>query len=331
MKTLWSNYYIPPTPSLWSGRADTSPGERVFNFIQCIDLQNEHINTLSSDLKQFGIIGFCSDEGIRRNLGRLGAKQGPAALRKTLGNLATIDYHDLIELYDFGDITCNNQNLEESQHALGEVISLLIKNNIIPIVLGGGHETSWGHYLGIADTNYHKGLGIINFDAHFDLRTPPQPSFGTSGTPFWQIAEIRHKQQLPFDYFCIGIQRSGNTKSLFDAAKQLGAEYILAEQLHSSTSADSETRLKTFLDKHSAIYLTICLDVFATAFAPGVSAPQALGIYPVQALRLLKLIMESKKVVSMDIVELSPPYDINEMTAKLAAGIINNTLGYLKS
>jgi formiminoglutamase len=84
--------------------------------------------------------------------------------------------------------------------------------------------------------------------------------------------------------------------------------------------------LDDFMLSLDHIYLTICLDVLAECFAPGVSAPQPLGLSPWQTLPLLKYIIQSGKVVSLDIAELSPPLDQEQKTARLAALIIAELL-----
>jgi formiminoglutamase len=67
------------------------------------------------------------------------------------------------------------------------------------------------------------------------------------------------------------------------------------------------------------IYLTMCLDVFSSAFAPGVSAPQPFGLHPEIVMSLMKYVLLFKKVIHFDIAEISPRFDNDNQTAKLAA------------
>src|SRR5690606_24144628 len=101
---------------------------------------NEVENVLLRNENQpsFGIIGFAVEEGVRRNFGRLGAAQGPEALRRALSSLPVTDTN--IRLYDFGDIICPDGNLEQAQEQLGNCVATLLSHNITPVVLGGGHE-----------------------------------------------------------------------------------------------------------------------------------------------------------------------------------------------
>lgn len=202
--------YTPPQQTNWRGRSDSKPNERFFQCITCIDLQKQ---TLQQQDSTFAILGFCSDVGIQRNLGRLGAKEGPQALRQALAQLP-MHSANKVNIHDLGDIVCVKNDLETAQADLGALINNLLQHHYSPIVLGGGHETAWGHYQGIAAAYPQINLGIINFDAHFDLRPLLKNDQGSSGTPFFQIANARKKNHLPFDYFVIGIQEAANTKSL---------------------------------------------------------------------------------------------------------------------
>ncbi len=215
----WEHFYRPPNRLNWRGRYDGPEARRFHEVTQCIDLRERP--RLRSTSHSYAIIGFCCDEGIRRNQGRPGATQGPAHCRSSLSNIPVDKVDDFI-LYDLGDIHCVEHLLEESQIALGHVVSWVIDHGIKPIVIGGGHETAYGHYLGVAKSYPHADTAIINFDAHFDLRPLLDGGKGSSGTPFTQIAQHRTERRMNFNYYCIGIQQFGNTPLLFRKAKELG-------------------------------------------------------------------------------------------------------------
>lgn len=307
----WINRYAPAQPNTWQGRVDGG-AERYHQVVQCIDWRNQQ--TLKSP--GIAMIGFASDVGIRRNQGRFGAVEGPTALRKQLAALA-LTRPLSASLYDCGDILCHDGDLETSQIALSELVATVIQQGLTPLILGGGHEVAFGHYLGLAQSPLKNNLGIINIDAHLDVRACLADNKGTSGSSFLQIAHHRQKNQLPFHYLCVGLQPAANTIALWNTAKQIGAITILAEEMRANINY--LTTVKQFIAQCSAIYLTLCMDVFAQAYAPGVSAPQALGLTPAEVLPILRLIIGSKKVCSMDIAELSPRWDCDQQTARLAA------------
>jgi len=311
--------------NFWQGRKDSDTKERFWQYVQeasISDLNQENTKfNIANPKDNIALLGFSCDLGVSRNKGRVGAYEGSSSLRDNLKNLSL---QKDINIYDFGNIICDSKsdNLIKSQIGLGHSISKLLNNNFFPIILGGGHETAYGHYLGIKDTKFVKKLGIINFDAHFDLRPLLENNQGTSGTPFRQIYLDRKEQNYEFKYLCLGIQESANTKSLFDYAKYTGTEYVLAKEFYLNKLENIISKLNKFLDKVDYIYLTICLDVFSQSVAPGVSAPQALGLMPDQVKVLLETIKNSQKIISLDIVELNPKYDIDNMTAKLGANLI---------
>lgn len=314
---IWNTRYLPPDPTVWQGRADSPPGSCFFQNVKLVNLMAG--KPFDTSQTTFAIIGFRCDEGIRRNLGRIGAAEGPTALRQALAKLPV--QKSSFTLLDVGSITCSDGDLEASQYALGEVVALLIQNRVIPIVLGGGHEVAWGQYQGIAMACPDKHLGIINFDAHFDMR-PLTNNKGNSGTSFLQMAFSDEKSRRRFDYNCVGIQHAGNIRQLFETAKKYNAKVILADELHQGQLEKCVDFVDRVIDQNEIVYTTICLDVFSAAYAPGVSAIQPLGLYPWHLIPLIRQLAASGKVVSYDIAELSPRYDFDQCTARLAANLV---------
>ena len=139
---------------------------------------------------------------------------------------------------------------------------------------------------------------------------------------FRQISDICKDQGLDYSYFCLGIQKHCNTIDLFKTADRLGVNYILSKDIIDSDIWHVFEKLDKFINEQDHIYVTICSDVFSTAFAPGVSAAQPLGLHPEQVLKFLKYILKSKKVISFDICEVSPRFDQDNATANLSAVII---------
>lgn len=311
------NYKATET-SLWQGRKDSLEGDYFFQQVKLIDLSRESLPKTQAGTV---ILGLCSDEGIRRNEGRQGAKCGPLELRRQLAKLA---FHTPKQLIDIGNIVCDN-NLEQAQEQFSKMVSHSHSLGYKTLGFGGGHEIAWGHFCGL--TSHYPKLGIINFDTHFDLR-PGQKGYSTSGTPFRQIADFCLQNNMPFNYCCLGIQTIANSKRLFEDAKKFKVSYLTSEQINQETFAWQCAFLDNFMQNLDTIYLSLCLDVFAECFAPGVSSPQPMGLTPWQALPLLKYILQTGKVVSLDLAELSPPLDEGQKTARLAASLVATMLDY---
>ncbi|MCG6657249.1 formimidoylglutamase [Halomonas campisalis] len=271
------------------------------------------------------LVGFACDAGVARNQGRVGAAKGPRALRKALAPLA---WHRLGPAYDAGDIACHgDSDMEAAQGRLAERVDALLAKSLLPIVLGGGHEVAFGSWSGLA-RHLEAGdgpaprVGIINFDAHFDLRDPAHVR--SSGTPFAQIAEGCESRGWPFHYACLGVSRAANTRALFNRAQELG---VLVREDHEITPARLAavgSELDAFIGRCDLIYLTLDLDVLPAAEAPGVSAPAAHGV-PLALLEpLLSRVRDSGKLALVDLAELNPDFDIDGHTAKAAARLIHH-------
>lgn len=314
-------FYKKTDPAVWKGRqvSEELGPQYWYQIMRFLDQEKDHtLDSHSKDLN-FVFLGYACDEGVRRNQGRVGASAGPLAIRKQLAKLAL--HFNGAQLWDAGDLVCSDQHLEQTQTLLAENIEALLKKSAFPIVLGGGHDVAYGHAKGVLSSMEEgQRLGILNFDAHFDLR--PIDEEPNSGTPFYQLLTEAKASHLAVDYFVIGIQAPVNTPALFSIADSLAVGFVPLErcQLHYLEAVYNQ--LITFLEKVDIVYLTIDLDCFSAAYAPGVSAPSPIGLEPTFVLELLKLVIASKKLISMDVAELNPGYDLDQRTAKLAARLI---------
>lgn len=308
----------------WEGRTDLTDGSMGLRWHQVLnELDLTSAVHKSGATQNLAFLGFCSDEGVKRNKGRVGAQQGPDALRKSMASLPVHYDQEKIALFDAGNVLCPNQQLERAQQLLGQKVAQLLGQGFLPVVLGGGHEVAYGHYLGLHQFLHREqkqNLGIINVDAHFDLRSYEIES--SSGTPFRQIADLRRNHSLPFHYLCMGIQYQGNTRALFDTAYRTGTQFILAEHMRESHQEELLLRLRNWIHDKEFVYLSLDLDAIAAAHAPGVSAPNPFGLDPWIVRNIVQEVARSGKLLSIDIAELSPAYDQDGRTAKLAAQLV---------
>ncbi|MEZ8035266.1 formimidoylglutamase [Vibrio crassostreae] len=310
---------------VWTGRNDLEDGElgtRVHHITT--QVQSNVLNEGLTD-NAVAFVGFASDAGVARNKGRVGAKQAPNLIRQALANMA---WHCDTRIADLGDIECNDDQLEVSQKQCATVIANALSTSKV-ITLGGGHEVAWASFQGLAEhlhrtqSDQKPKIGIINFDAHFDLRefesdiADVKPS---SGTPFNQISEYCHTHQWPFHYACLGVSAASNTKALFNKADQLGVWYEHDRDITQVNQVAQLVKLQKFIAECDYLYLTIDLDVFPAATAPGVSAPAARGVsYEALAPFLEQIFKHSDKLIISDIAEYNPDYDVDGQTARLAA------------
>jgi formiminoglutamase len=319
--TDWERRYQPANRLMWRGRVDNPKiPSRFHEVTECVDLREDP--QLEPGPNTYALIGFACDEGVRRNFGRTGAAKGPDACRQSLANAPIGDIDDL-RLYDVGSVACWDGDLPGAQAALAHVVQLVLRKGVKPLVLGGGHETAWGHFQGMALAYPGERIGIINIDAHYDLRPLPDNGEGTSGTPFLQIAHLCHEENTPFDYTVIGIQKRSNTQLLTETACKLDVTTVYAQDLVADSSGTTAAVITQVLERNDKVYLTVCLDVFSAAHAPGVSAPQPLGVGPWQVMPVIQQVAASGKVIGFDICELAPQYDRDGATSLLAATLVS--------
>jgi len=310
----------------WQGRIDDPKDPDSFRWHQCInliDLNHVRKKDLPQKNRNFCFLGFSCDKGVEKNKGRVGTALGPFSIRRAMANLPA-NFEEQGNIYDAGNIHCLDGNLESAQQNLASAVEKILDLGLYPIVLGGGHEIAFGHFNGLKqytkNHNHPKLPAIINFDAHFDMR--PYDQGPNSGTMFRQIADMNQQENKNFSYFVLGIQKYSNTISLFKKAEELGVEYVLAKEIREYNLSAIKEKLHRFMAKHDHLYLTICSDVFSSAFAPGVSSPQPFGLDPEIALQLIKYVVQSGKTISVDIAEVSPRFDEDNHTAKLASVIV---------
>ena len=308
-----------PERELWQGRVDPEDGLAGTRWHQAVQFERPRDPAVS-------LLGFPSDLGVRANRGRPGAARGPDGLRRALAGQA---WHLKHGLYDAGNVVVD-QNLAAAQADYAGRLEKLLEQSEFVVGLGGGHEIGWGSYLGCRSWRDRLApgavLGILNFDAHFDLRRPaPGPS---SGTPFYQVAQDCAERGEEFHYACLGIARTANTPALYSRARELGVEYL--EDTRCSP-AESDPFLQHFLARVDLLYLSFCLDVLPAALAPGVSAPAALGVDPrwvTQALGAVGRLCREYGVrwLLADMAELAPELDRGGQTARLGARIVDEML-----
>ena len=325
--------------SLWTGRVEPFETQRArywYQLAQPYDFDKAG--------QRVGLVGFACDQGVRRNQGRIGARAAPPLLKSTFASLPVIkEIQDSFEgklttlMADAGDIECKDndtlaeQALEQAQQRYADVITSVIKQGSLAIGLGGGHAIAYGSFLGlwqamqIASSDQDKikaqtVIGIINFDAHLDIRAS---DVATSGTPFRQIAEHLQAFNQPFHYCCIGVSRLSNTAALFDRANDLGVQIISDEDCNHKKWKKLASQITNFIEQVDIIYLTIDMDCMPASVVPGVSAPAAYGINLGFVERAVKLIMDSGKVKIADIAEINPTYDIDNRSCKVAARLLS--------
>ncbi len=304
-------HHVNPSSTNWVGRISDSQ----LYWHELVQLVTD-LQIKEGQEPKIALLGYAVEAGVILNGGRSGAKDGPDSIRKMLGPLA----NHLIEttlVYDYGNIVAEDDNIDAAQSLMRDTIYTCLQEHHLPVILGGGHDAAFPHFLGVQKYIGTTGqtVGIINFDAHFDLR-PVIDGKGHSGSPFLQIA---NQFSDSFNYLVLGIQKASNPKTLFQTASSFNCNFLEIEQFNLAHWDLVKNSITNFIESVDKVYVSIDLDGFSSAYAPGVSAPSPIGFSPEIVFKSLDLIVQSNKLLSFDIVELNPRYDQDNNTARLAA------------
>ncbi len=273
------------------------------------------------------IFGVPTDEGIRRNGGRTGASEAPDAIRHWLGKLTPFAgphfkrQLDEIRIADLGNIP--DGDLEAMHEAALQRTSELIASGKIVVALGGGHDVTYPLVQGFGRAQHvPTEIGLINVDAHLDVREKRNGKHH-SGSSFRLLLE---EGIVKGEHFAeIGIQSFAASKAHFDWVLQQGARILTFEDATAAhlPNAFEECEVAiTHGDPDFPIYLSFDMDSVRASDAPGVSAPAPIGFLAEEAYELAVAAGLSKNVRMLDIVEVSPPQDVDGRTSRLAARMI---------
>ncbi len=269
--------------------------------------------------REVTLLGFAVDEGVRRNNGRMGARDGPRAAREMASRIPWLQAHPVADL---GDTVAVNGDLELAQREHATRVTDVLRAGQLPLTVGGGHELAWGTFQGVVSA--HSALRrvlVLNFDAHFDLR---RAEHSTSGTSFLQMHEWCCAHSVDFAYRVFGVSEFSNANELFARARGMRAQWWTDSALQTDVGvrealAALREEVLLYSGPNDVVYLSICLDVLPAADAPGVSAPAALGV-PLGTLELLlDTALTAPALRAVDIAELNPSLDRDDQTARIAA------------
>src|SRR5579883_1300578 len=270
------------------------------------------------------IFGIPTNEGIERNGGRPGADQAPQAIRQWLGKLTPFAgpqfkrHIDELKIVDLGDIPSGP--LEEMHEVAADVATELTTHGKIIIALGGGHDVTYPLAKGFGKAT--NDFGLINIDAHLDVR-PKKNGLHHSGSSFRLLIEEGIVQGRNFAE--IGIQSFAMAKEHFDWVISQGSRILMFEdatEAHLPNAFEECEVAITRGDFEMPIYLSFDIDSIRSSDAPGASAPAPIGFLAEEAYELSVAAGLSANVRAFDLVEVSPPYDQDGRTARLAARMI---------
>jgi formiminoglutamase len=258
---------------------------------------------------------------------------GPNALRMTWPFFTTfsIDYDvDITDLRvrDLGDVEVSLLDIPESHRRIEAAAGALLARHpgYFPITLGGEH--SLGHPLlkALKAARGIRRLGLIQFDAHMDFQTGEHGPH--NGTPLRRIIEDGIVD--PHNFVQIGISGFVQAKWHTDWGREQGVTTFTARDVATQGVAPLlEQAIEIAGRDTDAVYVTFDIDCFDQAYAPGTGASLPGGLTPWQGYDSMFRLGRLPNVIGMDIVEVDPSRDVQDITVRLATKLLLSFLaGY---
>ena len=287
------------------------------------------------DVNQVGnydvaIVGVPHDCGTTY---RPGTRFGPQGIRR-ISALYTpynyeigVDLREQITLCDVGDIFTIPANNEKSFDQISKGIAHLFSRGAFPIILGGDHSIGFPTVRGVCRHLGDKKVGIIHFDRHVDTqeidldeRMHTCPWFhatNMANAPAENLVQLGiGGWQVPREGVKVCRERGTNVLTVTDIT-EMGLE------------AAAQYAIERATDGTDCVYISFDIDCIDAGFVPGTGWPEPGGLMPREALKLLELIVRNVPVCGLEIVEVSPPYDISDMTSLMATRVICDTMAHL--
>ena len=264
---------------------------------------------------------------------RPGTRFGPQGIRR-ISALYTpynyemgVDLREQITLCDVGDVFTIPANNEKSFDQISKGVAHVFASGAFPILLGGDHSIGFPTVRGVCRHLGDKKVGIIHFDRHVDTqeidldeRMHTCPWFhatNMANAPAQNLVQLGiGGWQVPREGVKVCRERGTNVLTVTDIT-EMGLEAAAHYAIERATNGTD------------CVYISFDIDCIDAGFVPGTGWPEPGGLLPREALKLLELIVRNVPVCGLELVEVSPPYDISDMTSLMATRVICDTMAHL--
>lgn len=254
---------------------------------------------------------------------RPGARFGPRALRADAYRSGTyhlgygLDVFDHVEVVDVGDVHCPHGQVERGLDNIRTRVRDLVGRGIVPFVMGGDHAITWPSVTGVCDVLGSGSVGVVHFDAHADTADVVDGNLASHGTPMRRL--IESGVVAPEHFVQIGLRSPWPGPEVWDWMAERGMRWHLMDEIvDRGFDAVFRDALAEALDGPDALYVSVDIDAFDPAYAPGTGTPEPGGLVAADVLRAVRELGYRHRIVGMDVVEVSPPYDHADLTVNLA-------------
>lgn len=253
---------------------------------------------------------------------RSGTRYGPKEIRAESAllrpyNMATrAAPFDSLRVADIGDVAINTFNLLDSVRRIESYYDEFLKNDCVPLTLGGDHTITLPILRAIAKK--YSPVGLVHVDAHADINDHMFGEKIAHGTTFRRAFE--EGLLVGERVYQIGLRGTGYTAEDFDWSRQRGFSVVQAEECWHQSLAPLMQQVRDKLGE-GPVYLTFDIDGLDPAFAPGTGTPEIGGLTTAQGLEIIRG-CRGLDLVGCDLTEVSPPYDTSGNTSLTAANLL---------
>jgi arginase len=291
--------------------------------------------------------------GVPLDLGqaRRGVDMGPSAVRaaglnaaiKGLGHQvedAGNVHVKIPEEQHFGDRHAKYLNeIAETCREVAEHVRQTLEAGFFSLSLGGDHSIAIGTIAGVAKFHRDRGqaVGCLWIDAHADMNTPEtSPSGNVHGMPFAALLGYGPEELTKIAGFAPKLEAK---HCVLIGARDLDARerrIVKDSGVNVFTMRDvDEQGMRGVMEKSLALategtagfIVSWDMDVVDPAEAPGVGTPVRGGVTFREAHLAMEMIADSRKMVSLELVEINPIIDVHNKTAILGVGLVTSALG----
>ncbi|HSI39264.1 MAG TPA: agmatinase family protein [Xanthobacteraceae bacterium] len=263
---------------------------------------------------------------------RTGSRHGPNAVRQAMMYFTTYSSRDRrsmvgLRAADLGDVAVVMTDMERTFRAISAAVRGLVERGIVPVVIGGDHSIAFPNIRGVVEAlGPGKRIGIVHFDAHHDLRTAHLGA-ESSGVPFRKALEMPGRPLAGRNLVQIGLAEFHNSPQLDEYAAQMGVTVVSGLEVRErGIEAVVEQALSIATEGVDALYVSVDIDCINQAQAPGTAAPNPFGLDAREVQAALRRIGAHPKLAGADIVEISPPFDPQNITGGTGASLVLSLL-----
>jgi agmatinase len=259
---------------------------------------------------------------------RSGTRFGPQAIRR-ISSLFTsfsfelgVDLKESLDMVDIGDVF-TIANIEKSFDQITKAVSHVFSSGTMPIIFGGDHAIGYPCLRAIAE-NVDGNVGIIHLDRHVDMGEKDMDE-RMHGTPWFHATNIPNAPASNL----VQVGQGGwiSPREGYSNARERKTTILTMTDVETmGIEKAAEIALETAWKNAKAVYLSFDIDSLDPGFAPGTGTPEPGGFLPREALKFLQLVAK-EGVCAMEVVEVSPPYDVSDKTSLLAARAVLDVLG----